>query len=137
MCKGNKCKERKSYSGFIAHNDNSKDAMIDKVYVESAGVDWAETFWTIYDGPNCTGKSAIMPIQERRPFTEWKDYIQDQLGFNRHTRWKSFMPAIDPEAGEGEKYSPNLDLWLYSVGGTELQHFETPEGCQNIEESAN
>ena len=112
----------RSYSGMIAHNNNSSGLGIKEVWVESATPDWAETFWTIYEGANCTGKSAILPVQDSRLFTPWKDYLQHQLGFNRNMRFRSFMPAVNDEI-------PPYDLRLLTVGGTELEIFFNPEGC--------
>ena len=53
----------KAYSGFLAHNNNTSGLGIREVWVESATPDWAETFWTVYEGADCTGKSAILPVK--------------------------------------------------------------------------
>ena len=84
FCRDEHCRGSTFYSGQIAYNDDVEDLNIKSIYVESAPTSWAETFWTIYENDDCTGKSAILPIRPGRPFIDWKDYLQTQLGFRRH-----------------------------------------------------
>ena len=53
---------RTSYSSNIAYNDDVSRLNLKEVYVEGKDSNWAEGFWTIYEGEDCKGRSAILPV---------------------------------------------------------------------------